>query len=61
MGATIRKRKTYEEFLEKVKLLSSLDKWERLSVADALETVIFQAGDVIMSEGDPGNDFYIIG
>lgn len=60
MGATIRKRKIYEEFLEKVKLLSSLDKWERLSVADALETVNFTAGDVIMKEGDAGDDFYII-
>jgi cAMP-dependent protein kinase regulator len=60
MGATIRKRKVYEEFLEKVTLLSSLDKWERLSVADALETCTFKAGDVIMKEGDAGDDFYII-
>merc|ERR1712166_715774 len=59
-GATIRKRKVYEEFLEKVTLLSSLDKWERLSVADALETCTFKAGDVIMKEGDAGDDFYII-
>jgi len=60
MGATIRKRKVYEEFLEKVTLLSSLDKWERLSVADALESCTFKAGDVIMKEGDAGDDFYII-
>lgn len=60
MGATIRKRKTYQEFLEKVTLLSSLDKWERLSVADALETCTFKTGDVIMKEGDAGDDFYII-
>jgi len=60
MGATIKKRKVYEQFLEKVTLLSSLDKWERLSVADALETCTFKAGDVIMKEGDAGDDFYII-
>jgi cAMP-dependent protein kinase regulator len=60
MGSTMRKRKTYEEFLEKVTLLSSLDKWERLSVADALEPANFKAGDVIMQQGDIGNDFYLI-
>jgi len=60
MGSTIRKRKTYEAMLEKVELLSSLDKWERLSVADALEPANFKAGDVIMKQGDIGNDFYII-
>jgi len=60
MGSTIKKRKTYETFLAKVTLLESLDKWERLSVADALETVTHKEGDVIMKEGDPGDDFFII-
>jgi len=60
MGSTIKKRSTYEAFLQKVKLLDSLDKWERLSVADALEPVTFKAGEVIMKEGDAGDDFYIL-
>lgn len=60
MGSTIRKRKTYEQFLEKVQLLASLDKWERLSVADALEPAYYKAGEVIMSQGDSGDDFFII-
>merc|ERR1719371_24370 len=60
MGSTIKKRKKYEEFLAKVKLLESLDKWERLSVADALEAAHFKQGDVIMKEGDAGDDFFII-
>jgi len=29
-------------------------------VADALEAVTFKDGDVIMRQGDPGNDFFII-
>ncbi|KZS13353.1 cAMP-dependent protein kinase type I regulatory subunit [Daphnia magna] len=37
MGSTIRKRKMYEEFLSKVSILESLEKWERYTVADALE------------------------
>jgi len=60
MGSTIRKRKRYENFLEKVPLLKDLDKWERLSVADALEPCEFKEGEVIVKQGDPGNEFFII-
>jgi cAMP-dependent protein kinase regulator len=60
MGSTIRKRKLYEEFLNKVSILKSLDDWERLTIADALESVQFEDGKTIMCQGDPGDDFYII-
>merc|ERR1712013_780418 len=51
MGSTIRKRKMYEEYL---------DKWERLTVADALEATSFEDGDDVVKQGEPGDDFYII-
>lgn len=60
MGSTIRKRKMYDEFLSRVSILESLDKWERLTVADALEPVSFYDGETIVKQGEPGNDFYII-
>jgi cAMP-dependent protein kinase regulator len=60
MGSTIRKRKMYDEFLSRVSILESLDKWERLTVADALEPVSFDDGETIVKQGEPGNDFYII-
>jgi cAMP-dependent protein kinase regulator len=60
MGSTIKKRKMYEEFLSKVKILHELDQWERLTVADALESVQFNDGDTIVSQGEKGNDFFII-
>uniref|UniRef100_A0A4D5R9S9 cAMP-dependent protein kinase regulatory subunit n=2 Tax=Scolopendra TaxID=41364 RepID=A0A4D5R9S9_SCOVI len=60
MGSTIRKRKMYEEFLTKVSILENLDKWERLTVADALEPVTFEDGNVIVRQGEPGDDFFII-
>ncbi|XP_039966782.1 cAMP-dependent protein kinase type I regulatory subunit isoform X4 [Bactrocera neohumeralis] len=60
MGSTIRKRKMYEEFLSRVSILESLDKWERLTVADALEPVQFEDGETIVKQGEPGDDFYII-
>ena len=50
----------YEEFLSRVSILESLDKWERLTVADALETVSFEAGETIVRQGEQGNDFFII-
>jgi cAMP-dependent protein kinase regulator len=60
MGSTIKKRKMYEEFLAKVKILQELDKWELLTVADALEPVQFNDGDSIVEQGEKGNDFFII-
>ncbi|XP_071550922.1 cAMP-dependent protein kinase type I regulatory subunit isoform X1 [Panulirus ornatus] len=60
MGSTIRKRKMYEEFLSKVSILESLDKWERLVVADALEPVSFESGSTVVRQGEAGDDFYII-
>lgn len=38
----------------------SLDKWERLTVADALEPVSFEDGETIVKQGEAGDDFYII-
>jgi len=60
MGSTIRKRKMYEGFLSKVSILENLDKWERLTVADALEGVSFEDGEVVVKQGEPGDDFFII-
>uniref|UniRef100_A0A8C9DSU2 Protein kinase cAMP-dependent type I regulatory subunit beta n=1 Tax=Prolemur simus TaxID=1328070 RepID=A0A8C9DSU2_PROSS len=57
---TLRKRKMYEEFLSKVSILESLEKWERLTVADALEPVQFEDGEKIVVQGEPGDDFFII-
>lgn len=38
----------------------SLEKWERLTVADALEPCTFRDGEDIVVQGEPGEDFYII-
>ena len=38
----------------------SLDKWERLTVADALEPCTFQDGENVVTQGEAGEDFYII-
>jgi cAMP-dependent protein kinase regulator len=40
--------------------LENLDRWERLTVADALEPVNFEDGEQIVKQGEPGEDFFII-
>lgn len=60
MGSTIKKRKEYEEFLSKVEILSSVDKYERTQIADALESCTFQDGVNIVTQGEEGNEFFII-
>lgn len=60
MGSTIRKRKMYENFLEKVEILSDVDKYERLQMADALVECVFEDDTAIVTQGEEGNEFYII-
>jgi len=37
-----------------------LDEWERMTVADALESVSFEPGKTVVKQGEPGDEFYII-
>ncbi len=60
MDSTARKRRMYEAFLEEVPLLSSLEPYERHKISDALESIVFVDGDVVIRQGEPGNNFYII-
>lgn len=41
-------------------IIDNLDKWERLTVADALEPVRFEDGEVVVRQGEHGDDFFII-
>lgn len=54
------RRKMYEGFLEDTPLLSGLKPYERSKIADALETVKYAAGQHIITEGEPGNNFYML-
>lgn len=54
------RRKMYEGFLEDVPLLKPLKPYERAKIADALETAKFKAGDHIITEGEPGDNFYML-
>ncbi|TYZ63251.1 hypothetical protein PybrP1_009442 [[Pythium] brassicae (nom. inval.)] len=60
METTLKKREAHKGFIERVPLLESLSEYERLTVADALKAETFSDGEVIITQGDDGNLFYII-
>ena len=60
MGSTIRKRKMYESLLSQVSILSSLEHWELMTIADSLQAVTFRDDEVIMRQGERGEQFFII-
>eukprot|EP01091_Cochliopodium_minus_P002323 TRINITY_DN12185_c0_g1_i1.p1 TRINITY_DN12185_c0_g1~~TRINITY_DN12185_c0_g1_i1.p1 ORF type:complete len:300 (-),score=99.32 TRINITY_DN12185_c0_g1_i1:116-1015(-) len=60
MNSTKQKREKYEQFLSKVPILVNLDKYERLTIADALIPHSFKDGEVIIKEGETGDKFFII-
>ncbi|OAP65327.1 hypothetical protein AYL99_01299 [Fonsecaea erecta] len=60
MNNAFQKREMYEGFLGEVPLLSSLKPYERAKIADALETVKYEPGQNIITEGEPGDAFYLL-
>lgn len=54
------KRRMHEEFLKEVPLFKSLEISEIHKIADALEPVSFNDGDIVLRQGDPGDSFYLI-
>jgi len=60
MESAQRKRRQYEDFLAKVPLLENLDRWERLAVADSIQSVSFAAGVDVVKQGEEGETFFFI-
>lgn len=52
--------KKYEQLLKGVDLLTPLSTMERSKVAEALEPIQYEHGDVVCRQGDPGACMYII-
>jgi cAMP-dependent protein kinase regulator len=57
---TSQRRVSYEGFLESIPLLSSLDRYERAKISDALVEKTFTQGEQVIKMGDAGDNFYII-
>lgn len=58
--AAQKKRELYENFLQSVDILKSVDSYELSQIADALKTCNYNPGDYIIREGELGDVFYII-
>lgn len=56
----IEKRERRRSFLLKCELLEELSEVEAMTLSDALTTIQFDAGDVIIEQGQPGNNFFIV-
>lgn len=54
------KKKKYESFLEKVAILAELNAYERASLSDVVDVAKFSPGEIIMHQGEQGNNFYIL-
>nr|XP_020668741.1 cAMP-dependent protein kinase type II-beta regulatory subunit [Pogona vitticeps]XP_020668742.1 cAMP-dependent protein kinase type II-beta regulatory subunit [Pogona vitticeps]XP_020668743.1 cAMP-dependent protein kinase type II-beta regulatory subunit [Pogona vitticeps] len=55
-----KKRKMYENFIESLPFLKSLEVSERLKVVDVIGTKIYKEGEQIIAQGDMADCFYII-
>jgi cAMP-dependent protein kinase regulator len=60
LKAAHRRRTMYEQFLSSVTLLSSLEPEERSKVADALVSRVYQDGEAVVRQGEPGNAFFFV-
>ncbi|XP_062522952.1 cAMP-dependent protein kinase type II regulatory subunit-like isoform X2 [Corticium candelabrum] len=60
LQSAFKKRRVYETFLQSVPMLQSLDPYERMTLADALESKKFQPGDCIIRQGDEADAFYLV-
>ena len=58
--AAVKRREKYENTLKKVEILKSIDPYELGQICDALKTQIFNKGDFIIKQGEPGDIFYIL-
>ena len=57
METAASKNSTRSEFLGQVKIMETLSDMERRTIADALVAQQFNAGDIIIRQGDPGTGF----
>lgn len=60
MDTTSKKRRMYEAFLEEIKILSCIESYERVKIADGLESSAYEDGENIITQGEVGERFYLI-
>jgi cAMP-dependent protein kinase regulator len=60
VAAAMQKREQFVGFLKKVPILESLTEMELMTMADSMAEEKYNSGDVICTQGDKGDYFYIV-
>ncbi|OAD60651.1 cAMP-dependent protein kinase type II regulatory subunit [Eufriesea mexicana] len=60
LKSAYRKRKMYEDLINKVPMLKSLEPYERMNLADALVPKQYTDGDQIIRQGDTADGMYFV-
>lgn len=60
LKAAYKRRQMHEALLLKVPMLKHINEFERLNIADALESSTFEDGDLIIKQGDEAQHMYFI-
>ncbi|CAG5118008.1 unnamed protein product [Candidula unifasciata] len=60
LKSAFKKRKKYEDLLESVPILQNLDRYERMTLADALVSRVYQDGEAIIKQGDDPDGVYFV-
>jgi cAMP-dependent protein kinase regulator len=55
-----KKREKYDNFLQTVEILKTMDPYERSKLGDAVKEAIFRKGTQVIAEGEEGNTFFMI-
>jgi len=58
--AASKKREKYEAFLKSVQILKDLGQYEISQLSDALATQVYQPGVNVITQGEPGDTFFIV-
>jgi len=58
--SAVARRNRNDEFLKSVTLISTLAPYERSQIADALKVETFKKSEKVVSQGEPGDKFYIV-
>ncbi|XP_006613916.1 cAMP-dependent protein kinase type II regulatory subunit isoform X1 [Apis dorsata] len=60
LKSAYKKRKMYEDLINKVPMLKSLEPYERMNLADALVPKHYSDGDQIIKQGDTADGMYFV-
>ncbi|KAL3865833.1 hypothetical protein ACJMK2_043183 [Sinanodonta woodiana] len=60
LKSAFKKRKMYEELLENVTILKSLEQYERMNLADALASKTYEDGECIIKQDDDADGMFFL-